>query len=658
MHDGYPSRTTMRLRRTLFFGLTLASSFVASEKMVDILRATGLTSLEAASLLLFFVLFTWITGAFWTAVAGFLIRLIGRDPEVIHPDDAAGQTLQTRTALIMPIYNEDTGRVAAGLDVIWRSLASQADQGAFDLFILSDTRKPAIAAAEEAAWRALVARHDAAGRIFYRRREQNIGRKAGNVADFVQRWGAAYENMVVLDADSIMSGRTLVTLARLMEKYPNVGIIQAMPQPAGRDSLFARFIQFGARLNGPMLSTGLAFWQLGDSNYWGHNAILRVEPFAQHCALPKLPGKAPLGGEILSHDFVEAALMRRAGYKVWLLADIDGSWEEVPSNIIDFAARDRRWAQGNLQHMKVLRARGLHWVSRLHMVTGILSYATSPVWLAVLVLSSVVVCLAAIQGHQYFQPGAYTLFPDWPESRIHEIASLLTVTLVVLLLPKGLGAFLALKDPVTRRGFGGGGRLLSSLLLEQIFSVILAPAMMVFHATFVISTLAGNPVVWDAQERGDRGIGFAEAFRRHRWQVLLGIVWGAVILSFAPSYIYWMLPVLFGLLMSVPLTVYTSRASLGRKFREHGLLLTPEETQTPEELAALASLQLQPSLAESAPAAAVPRNAEVMAVPAPAPLHMEAEPLEISSLVGGAARLIAAAWREKPLPAAVESDAR
>lgn len=640
----YPSRSAVRLRRALFFGLTLSSSLLATDKMFDILRANGLSILEALSLLLFFVLFTWITGSFWTAVAGFFIRACGRDPAALHQDDAAGIKLHTRTALIMPIYNEDTDRVAAGLNVIWKSLQSQAEQAAFDLFILSDTRKSDIAAAEEAAWRALVAKHGAAGRIFYRRRERNAGRKAGNVADFVQRWGAAYENMVVLDADSIMSGRTLVALARLMEKHSNVGIIQALPQPAGRETLFARLIQFGARLNGPMLSSGLAFWQLGEANYWGHNAILRIKPFAQHCALPKLPGKAPLGGEILSHDFVEAAFMRRAGYKVWLLADIDGSWEEVPSNIIDFAARDRRWAQGNMQHIKMLRTRGLHWLNRVHMLTGILSYATSPVWLAVLVLSSIVVCLAAIQGHQYFQPGAYTLFPDWPESRVHEIASMLTVTIVVLLLPKVLGAILALSDPVTRRGFGGARRLFYGLLVEQVFSVLLAPAMMLFHATFVISTLAGNPVVWDAQERGDRGIGFAEAFRRHRWQMLLGLVWGAVILTFAPSYIYWMLPVLFGLLISVPLTVYTSRASLGRKLRELGLLLTPEETQPPVELAELAALQNQPASARLESAAAP----GIAAVPAPEPLHMEPECFETVSVLDGLGELTGA-WRAKAL---------
>ena len=591
-----PDRLTKaaRRRRALFFGLTLLTAAFATGLMHDILKANGFSGYEKAGLVLFFILFTWITGAFWTALAGFVIRLIGRDPAVLHQDEVAGRTLQGRTAVVMPIYNEDTARVAAGLDVIWASLAAQPQSAAFDLFILSDTRKPQIAAAEERAWQALIEKHGARGRIFYRRRQDNIGRKAGNIADFVRQWGGAYDYAVVLDADSIMSGTAVVSLALMMDAHPEAGIIQALPVPAGRETLFARLVQFAARLSSPMLSSGLAFWQLGEGNYWGHNAILRLRAFAEFCDLPRLPGAAPLGGEILSHDFVEAAFMRRAGFKVWLMADLSGSWEEVPSNVIDYAARDRRWAQGNLQHINLLPMRGLHWLSRIHLITGVLSYATSPMWFAVLVLSSVVVCLEAVNGHQYFVPGSFTLFPSWPESRLGEIFSLLTITFGVLLIPKVLAAVLALRDGTLRRGFGGTSRLLLSLMIEQVFSMLLAPAMMVFHSTFVLTTLAGKPVSWSAQERGDRGIGIGEALWRHKWHVLLGLAWGAVILWFAPRYIWWLLPVLAGLILSAPLTMLTSRASAGRWTRRHGLLLTPEESQPPRELAALRERLAQP----------------------------------------------------------------
>jgi membrane glycosyltransferase len=610
--------TTVRSRRRLlFFGVTFISSILASLLMLDILRANSLTVLEAMSLVLFFGLFTWIAGAFWTAIAGFIIRLKGGDAGVLQAHDADGLVIHSRIALVMPVYNEDPRRTTAGLDAIWTSLSAQSESAAFDLFILSDTRKSDIAVAEEAAWRYLVAKHGGQGRIFYRRRAQNTSRKSGNIADFVRNWGAAYTHMIVLDADSVMSGKALVTLARLMDAHPDVGIIQTAPLPVGRETLFARMVQFGARLNGPMLSSGLAFWQLGEANYWGHNAIIRLQAFAGHCDLPRLPGKAPLGGEILSHDFVEAAFMRRAGYKVWLVPDLMGSWEEVPSNIIDFAARDRRWAQGNLQHMKVLTMPRLHWLNRLHMITGILSYSTSPMWFAVLVLSSIITCQEAIQGYQYFESGTHTLFPVWPEYRDGEIAALLLATIVVLLLPKVLGATLALMHKGRRRAFGGGPRLLISLLLEQLFSMLLAPPMMVFHTTFVLTTLAGKPVTWNAQDRGDRGVTFGDAIARHRWQILLGIIWGAVILTFAPRFIWWMMPVLAGLLLSAFLTMVSSRADVGMALRRMGLLLTPEETSPPQELALM-----QRALARQCEEV-LPMGSDLAPTPTLAPLRME-----------------------------------
>jgi membrane glycosyltransferase len=577
-------------RRVLFFGLTFLTSLSASALMADILRTNGFTPWEKASLVVFFILFTWITGAFWTAVAGFVVQLIGRDRAVIHSSEAVGHQLTGRTAVIMPIYNEETSRVFAGLDVVWSSLKARPEQAAFDLFVLSDTRKPEIGAAEEQAWARLVERHDGQGRIFYRRRKENLRRKAGNIADFVQSWGGAYDYAVVLDADSIMSGHALVTLAQMMDLHPEAGIIQALPTPAGRETLFARLIQFAARLNSLMLASGLAFWQLGEGNYWGHNAILRLKSFAAYCDLPTLPGKPPFGGDILSHDFAEAAFMRRAGLKVWLLTDLDGSFEEVPSNVVDFAARDRRWAQGNLQHLGLLPTRGLHWLSRLHLITGVLSYATSPLWLAALLLSSISVCLDAINGYQYFSPGSYSLFPTWPQYRDSEIVILLAGTIGVLLMPKVLGATLALLNRKLRRNFGGGFKLLLSLVVEQVFSTLLAPSMMLFHTTFVVTTLLGHPVTWNAQDRGDRGISFLDALARHKWHMLIGLAWGAVILAIAPRYIWWMSPILIGLLLSAPLTMLTSLTSAGVWTRKHGLLLTPEETDPPPELTALEHL--------------------------------------------------------------------
>ncbi|HEY4449490.1 MAG TPA: glucans biosynthesis glucosyltransferase MdoH [Steroidobacteraceae bacterium] len=580
------ARRRVRVRRTLFFGLTFLTSAGATALLIDVLEANGIKNIEIVGLVLFFGLFTWIAGALWTAIAGFAMRLAGRDPVGIDMESLAGRTLTTRTAVVMPIYNEDPVRVGAGLTATWSSLLRESEQGAFDLFILSDTSDASIAEDEERMWQGLTARYGA-GRVFYRRRHDRSERKAGNIADFVRRWGANYECMLVLDADSVMSGHALVTLARAMEAHPQIGILQSLPVSVGRETLFGRLIQFGSRLQSPMLSSGLAWWQAGDSNYWGHNAIVRLRPFAQHCTLPRLSGKPPLGGDILSHDFVEAAFMRRAGFEVRQLPELEGSWEEVPANVLDYAARDRRWTQGNLQHSRVLGFPGLHPLSRVHLLTGIVAYVSSPMWFALLLLSSLLSAIEAAKKPQYFWPGLQSLFPHWPQIRSGEVAGIFGLTLVVLLLPKILGAILAMRDRSLRRQFGGTVPMCVSLLVEQLFSMLLAPSMMLFHSTFVAQTLLGRSVSWNAQERNERGVTFKEAFRRQKWHLALGVAWGVAMLYLAPQFFWWLTPVLAGLLAGIPLIVWTSRTSAGRLFRRAGLLLTPEETAPPPELVTL-----------------------------------------------------------------------
>jgi membrane glycosyltransferase len=551
--------------------------------LLDVLHVNGLSVVEFVGLLLFFGLFAWIAGALWTAIAGFIIRLVGGDPAGLDASEVDGRALRTRVAITMPVYNEDTARVESGLTAIWVSLQQYPEQQAFDLYILSDTTDADIAAAEEAMWQRFVTRHSAAGRAFYRRRTDRSEHKAGNIGEFVRTFGPQYECMIVLDADSVMSGAALVTLARLMEAHPEIGILQSLPLPAGRETLFGRFIQFGSRLQSPMLTSGLAFWQLGESNYWGHNAIIRVRPFARYCGLPHLKGGPPFGGTILSHDFVEAAFMRRAGYEVRQLPELMGSWEEVPANILDYAARDRRWTAGNLQHTRVMGFPGLHPLSRVHLLTGIVSYVSSPMWLALLLLSSILSVIASGKKPQYFLSGLHSL-PHWPQFRTGETAALLWLTLAVLLLPKVLGAILAIRDRDLRRQFGGAGRLWASLFAEQLFSMLLAPTMMMFHSTFVIQALLGKRVSWNAQARSDRGVTLSEAFSRQKWQLAFGVVWGAVMLRYAPQFFWWLSPVLAGLLCGVWLTAWTSRADVGQRARRWGLFLIPEETEPPPEL--------------------------------------------------------------------------
>lgn len=575
------------LRRTIFFSLVLLTTFAGVNLMFDILRANGTTTIEMAILLLFAVTFGWIAVSFWTAMIGFALRLARRDPLSLRPSPLSGDSrfapITARTAVVMPVYNEDPAQVLAGLEASYRSLSSAGDIAPFDFFLLSDTTDPEIAAAEHEGWAALCRRLGAEGKLFYRRRDRNVARKAGNIADFCCRWGQRYDFMVVLDADSIMSGETLLTLVRTMQATPRAGIIQTVPIPVGQQTTFGRFVQFAARLYSPMLAAGLSFWQVGEANYWGHNAIIRIAPFMKHCGLPVLPGEPPLGGEILSHDFVEAAFMRRGNWQVYLLPDLEGSYEGVPANILDFAKRDRRWAQGNLQHLKLLAVRGLHPLSRLHFLLGALAYASSLIWLLLLILSTADALGRALSPHDFFGPG-YQLFPDWPIAKTDEIVSLLVVTVIMLVLPKGAGVLLCLMDRRRRSAFGGAGRVLASAVGEMVFSILIAPLMMLFHAYFVLTTLSGHTVAWNPQARGDRSIGMQEAARYVLLPTLVGVVWGTGTFFVAPQFFWWLAPVLTGLGLAFPLLIWSSKVSVGRGLKRLGLFLTPEELYPPTEL--------------------------------------------------------------------------
>ncbi|HJQ59937.1 MAG TPA: glucans biosynthesis glucosyltransferase MdoH [Vineibacter sp.] len=605
-------------RRGLMGALVLAATTGATWLMAVVLNTNNLTVAEGIVLAVFALSFAWITVSFWAAVAGFVLSLLRRHPVTLRRESAADgplAALDIRSAIVMPIYNEDTSRVFAGLIATYRSLESTGQLAQFDFFVLSDTTDPDIWVAEEALWHDTCRRLGAGGRLFYRHRAANTGRKAGNIADWVQNHGAAYECFIVLDADSVMAGDTIVRLAGLMEANPRTGIIQTLAIAANRTTLFARWLQFASRLYGPLLAVGHSFWWAGEGNYYGHNAILRVRPFAAHCGLPRLPGKPPLGGEIMSHDFVEAACMRRGGWHVFFLPELRGSFEEIPSNIVDYAVRDRRWAQGNLQHARILPAPRLHWVSRLHLAMGVLAFVASPLWLLLLFLSSYVVIQQAITGHAYFLPG-YNLFPIWPEFRPLESHALLAATASVLLLPKLLSLALALASRRRRRAFGGGTRLLASAAVEMVFSVLLAPVMMLFHSTFVLTILAGRSVGWNAQRRDDRGVAWSEAARRHAVHSLIGLLWGGVVFWYAIDFLWWVAPIVAGMALAIPLNALSSRTTTGLAAQRRGLFWTPEETAPPNVLQSLEE-ELE-RLADWSP----PSFAEVLGEPRLAALHL------------------------------------
>ncbi|BBL76687.1 glucans biosynthesis glucosyltransferase MdoH [Methylomagnum ishizawai] len=579
-------RYVIVIRRTLFLILVAVTTIVALAMITSAFQPNGITPQELVLLFLYTLLILWISTSFWTATLGFWCLLWGGDKRGIGrvPPTATGQPDPSpkRTALVMPIYNEDPTRVFAGLRSIYQSLVETGRSGEFELFILSDTRDPDTWMREEVNWYRMCHDFDAHGKIFYRNREKNIARKSGNLEDFCHRWGGRYRYMIVLDADSIMAGETLVQMVERMEAHPRVALIQSPPIPVNQTSLFARILQFASSFYSDVFIAGINYWQLSGSGYWGHNAIIRLAPFTQHCGLPKLPGREPFGGEIFSHDFVEAALLREAGWEVWLDPELKGSYEELPPTLIDYAKRDRRWCQGNLQHLRMVFARGFSGLSRLYFLMGIMSYLSSPLWLMFLILTGLEAYIKSQTMPVYFFGD--NIFPVWPESYAVEMTTVLLVTLAMLFLPKLWSLLLLLTHPKDSKSFGGFLRATLSVFLESVFSMLTAPVLMLYQSKFVFAILMRRSVGWPAQNRDEHRLSLKEATAAHGGQTLVGLAAGWVSYEYVPDFFLWLIPVLAGLVLAIPVSMLSSSAAVGRWARKLGIFLIPEEYQTPRVL--------------------------------------------------------------------------
>jgi membrane glycosyltransferase len=578
-----PTGFWLLLRRTGFAVLVIVTAAIISWNAFVMLRINGLDSLKIGSFVLFVILLLPITLSFWTATIGFFVQFRGGDTLDLSrtlPDNNPNGDILPQTAVVMPVYNEDPGRVLAGLKATYCSLEETGSLDQFDFFVLSDTTDPDTWVSEELAFSEMRAELSHPERVRYRNRRENIERKTGNIADFCATWGDRYRYMIVFDADSMMTGVSLINLVRLMEVNPHVGIVQAPPLPINRRTLFGRIHQFAMQAYSMIFITGLNFWQGGAANYWGHNAIIRIEPFVEHCRLPKLPGKEPLGGSILSHDFVEAAFMRRAGWKVYLASQLRGSYEEMPSSLIGYAARDRRWCQGNLQHARLLLTPGFHFVNRIHILMGVMSYLASPLWLLLLALTTAEGIREAMAKHKYFSTSR-ALFPMWHISVKQQALLLFALMMGLLLFPKLLSLITHLRKPERRQGFGGSLRLAMSVVCETLGSTLLAPNLALLQARFVVGILMGRKVEWKAQDRGEASTTLGEALARHWPSTALGIAWTTLLALTVPTLIWWFSPVILGFLFAVPLSAWSSRTTWGEWAHERGLFLTPEEIAPP-----------------------------------------------------------------------------
>ncbi|HZM03203.1 MAG TPA: glucans biosynthesis glucosyltransferase MdoH, partial [Candidatus Saccharimonadales bacterium] len=515
-----------------------------------------------------------------------VLRLAGKKTRRALSSSYQNQDIsQTSTAIVFPIYNEDVARVYEGLRATYDSLAQTGQLERFDFFVLSDSTDADKWVEEERSWYDLVHGLGALGRIYYRRRINNEGKKSGNIREFLKAWGRRYRYFIIFDADSIMRGETLVNLVKMMEANRGVGLIQTVPAMVNAESLFGRMQQFANRFYTQIFVTGLDFWAKGFGNYWGHNAIIRTEPFMTYCGLPKLPGNKPFGGHILSHDFVEAALLVRQNWQVWLAYDLEGSYEEAPQGLIENAQRDRRWCQGNLQHTLVLFGRGLRGVSRAHLIQGIFGYLTGPLWLIFLLTFYWIWAFQKFSGLSRIT--VHSWISHFNLTGSHQASLIFVICMGILFLPRFLALVDIAFDNPRRRAFGGMGRVVASTVGETIFSTLHAPLQMLWHSQFVVTILMGVSVNWGSQQRAADGTSWAYAFRRQWGQTAIGLGWSFAVWRLTPGIFYWFIPIFAGMILAIPLSVFTSRRSWGQRARELGLFLTPEETSPPAELVQL-----------------------------------------------------------------------
>jgi membrane glycosyltransferase len=573
----------------VFYSCALLPTGLVSMLFADLLWRTGWTPACTLLLVLFVILFLFAAIGCVHGVFGFFLRRFGDDRRITNLKDYHRQPIGgISTAIIFPVYNENVVRVCEGLRATYESLEKTGQLERFDFFILSDSTDPDHWVEEERRWYDLIRELDALGRIYYRRRLVNEARKSGNVRDFLNTWGRRYRYFICADADSVLRGETLVDLVKLMETQPHVGMIQTVPALVNAESLFGRIQQFANRLYAPVFIAGLNYWALEGGNYWGHNAIIRTEPFMQYCDLPQLPGRKPFGGQILSHDFVEAALLLRENWEVWFAYDLEGSYEEAPQAMIENAQRERRWCQGNLQHALVLFAKGLRGVSRMHLILGISGYLAGPLWLAFLLTFNWIRWSHDNSGLSDITVPAFTPYLYNLSGTAHALLIFL-ICMGVIMLPKLLALIDLAYDWKRRRTFGGLARTTAGVVGETVFSTLHAPMLMLWHTRFVLTNLLGLSVAWTTQKRAADGTTWLYAVQRHWGHVLIGGVWGWFMWRLDPSLFWWFTPVLAGMVLSVPLSVLTSRRSLGQRARTLGLFRTPEEIAPPPEIVALRS---------------------------------------------------------------------
>jgi len=556
--------------RAWIFGLAAALTLALIAILLDWFQADGFGVAEIVLMGLVSFSTFWIALAVASAVLGVFF------PRVLERSSVQQLKTTLKTALLVPVYEEDPLITFKRIAAMRRSLERRSSRHHFALFILSDTKSDETALREVEQFNKLRVDNDSKIKIYYRRRAKNTGRKAGNIQNWIANWGADWDTFITLDADSLMSARTIHDVTDALSDMPETGLIQTIPRLIGASTMFARIQQFSNNIYGGVLAKGLDRWVGIDGNYWGHNAIIRTRAFARSAGLPELSGSGPLSGNIKSHDFVEAALLRRAGWAVRVFTELDESYEEIPPTLIDYILRDRRWCQGNLQHLRLISARGLSSLSRFHLFQGAMAYLSSVVWFVLLIVWTIMGRSEEQNIVRYFTD-ANPLFPQWPHMDTVSRIAVLAGMLALLLVPKLLGVFTIYKSDTSCHAYGGKLRFLMSSFCEILLSFVLAPILMVQHVLSVGRTVFGHDAGWSPQNRSGSNYGFIALVRFHWLETCIGLLlaigFGFEIVSL------WLLPIAFSLLFAVPISFIT-----GVSLPKTGLLsrvMTTRENWTP-----------------------------------------------------------------------------
>jgi membrane glycosyltransferase len=569
--------------RRLLFGVLFAATMAGSLGLMALaLSAGGFGVIDFAILVLFALTLPWMVAGFWNAMIGFLIMRFADPIAAVMPVAAkirGNEPVTASTAILLCIRNELPDRMIRNLEPMMAGLADIGER--FHIYVLSDTSDADIAEKEKARFGELKARWRGRITLTYRRRDINTGFKAGNIRDFCERWGGGHDFAVVLDADSFMTSDAILRLVRIMQADPNLGILQGLVVGLPSTSAFARIFQFGMRLGMRSYTIGSAWWQGDCGPYWGHNAVLRLKQFIAHCQLP-VSKKGETDNHILSHDQLEAALMRAAGYDVRVLPEEELGWEENPPTLIEFIRRDLRWCQGNMQYWRFLTLSGLKPLTRYNLAIAILMFIGSPAWIGMLVLGTLSLAYAETPSN-FIRADAGTL--------------LFVAVVVMWFSPKIASAVDILLRPELRRAFGGTERFVANYVIETMYSILLCPILWFGHTIFLTGLLFGREIGWIGQTRDDHAVPFVLALRNLWPHTLLGVGTIGVLALTHPGAIPYALFLAGGPALAIPFAVVTAWPSAGSFSARIGVGRLPEETAPPAALHALAL----PALAASAP---------------------------------------------------------